>query len=48
MTLADIQLAGTLTHAHLVDLPIAEFPRVAAWFERIQALPAWRDTALPG
>ncbi len=47
MTLADLQLGCTLTHAHLIELPVAEFPNVKAWFDRIQALPAWRETALP-
>lgn len=47
LTLADVQLACTLTYAHLARLPIADTPHLAAWFARIQALPAWKETELP-
>ena len=48
LTLADIQLGCALTYAHLIGLPISDYPHVAAWFARIKALPAWQETELPG
>jgi glutathione S-transferase len=44
VTLADLNLASTLMYAQALELPLAEFPNVKAWFERITALPAWKKT----
>ncbi len=48
LTLADIQLACTLMYAPMARMSLDGFPNVAAWFERVTALPAWQETALPG
>jgi len=44
VTLADIQLGCTLMYAEAARIPVADFPNVAAWFARVQALPAWQAT----
>jgi glutathione S-transferase len=48
LTLADIQLAGTLTYAQLTRMPLGDYPNLSRWFERVKALPAWKETELPG
>jgi glutathione S-transferase len=45
LTLADLTLASSLMYASQVDLPLADFPHLAAWFARITALDAWKATA---
>jgi glutathione S-transferase len=42
LTVADLTLASTLMYAKQCDLPLAEFPHVAAWFGRIVELDAWK------
>lgn len=44
LTLADLTLASTLMYAKQVDVPLAEFPHIQAWFNRITELPAWSQT----
>jgi glutathione S-transferase len=44
-TLADFSVAGMMTYAHAASFPFGEFPRIAGWYERIEALDAWRATA---
>jgi glutathione S-transferase len=44
LTLADLTLASTLMYAAQIELPLDELPRVQAWFARISALDAWRQT----
>lgn len=46
LTLADIQLSCTLMYMPMSGMTLEGFPNVAAWFERISALPAWKETAL--
>jgi glutathione S-transferase len=45
ITLADLTLATTLMYAKQVDVPLAEFPNVQAWFARITELEAWKRTS---
>jgi glutathione S-transferase len=45
LTLADLTLASTLMYAKQVDLSLAEYPNVQAWFARISELDAWKQTA---
>jgi glutathione S-transferase len=45
LTVADLSIASTLMYAKQVDLPLAEFPHVAAWYARITSLEAWKKTA---
>lgn len=42
LTIADLTLASTLMYAKQCDLPVAEFPQIAAWFGRIVELDAWK------
>jgi glutathione S-transferase len=44
LTLADLSLGASLTWAADANLPWADFPHLAAWFERVRALPAWVAT----
>jgi glutathione S-transferase len=44
MTLADLTLASTLMYAKQIDVPLDEFPQIAAWFSRITELEAWKQT----
>lgn len=45
LTLADLTLASSLMYAKQVDLPLSEFPHLAAWFARITELDGWNKTA---
>lgn len=45
MTLADIAIA--VSFASLLPLPIQSWPHIAAWFARIQPLPAWQANLPP-
>jgi glutathione S-transferase len=44
-TLADFSVAAPLFYASEAELPLASRARVRDWFDRVSALPAWRDTA---
>jgi glutathione S-transferase len=44
LTLADIAIASHLMHAGMGQLPLAEFPAIQGWFQRIESLPAWQAT----
>jgi glutathione S-transferase len=35
----------TLMYAKQIDLPLSEFPHVAAWFARITELDGWKKTS---
>jgi glutathione S-transferase len=43
VTYADFRVACVLPFADLAGLPLADFPRVAAWHARLMDIPAWRD-----
>lgn len=45
LTLADFSVAGMLTYFRAAGFPFAAFPGLAAWYGRIEALPAWRASA---
>lgn len=44
LTLADLAIAASMMYAKPADLPLAETPELAAWFERMTALPAWKKS----
>jgi glutathione S-transferase len=46
-TLADFSVAAPLFHAQAAELPLAPYLHIRDWFERVSALPAWRETAPP-
>jgi glutathione S-transferase len=43
VTYADFRVACVLPFADLAGLPLADFPQVKAWHERLMGIPAWRD-----
>jgi glutathione S-transferase len=45
LTLADFCVAGMMTYADAAQFPFAALPGIAAWYERVASLPAWRATA---
>ena len=44
VTLADYAVVGSLMYKDKARLPLDGYPHLLAWFERIQALPAWQRT----
>lgn len=44
LTIADIAIATPLMTAVPARLPLDDFPRISAWFERVRALDAWTRT----
>jgi glutathione S-transferase len=44
VTLADFAVAPPLMYRERARLPLDEYPHLLAWFERVQALAAWRDS----
>jgi glutathione S-transferase len=44
VTLADYAVAAPLMYRERARLPLDEYPHLLAWLERVQALPAWRNT----
>ncbi len=45
LTLADFAVAVPLFYAKEADLPLGPYAHLRRWFERVSALPAWRETA---
>jgi len=45
LTLADLTIASSLMYAKQAEVPLADHPNVAAWFERIAATDAWKKTS---
>jgi len=45
LTVADFAVASPLFYAKQADLPLHPYPHIRAWFERVSALPCWRETA---
>lgn len=43
LSYADFRLACVLPFADLAQLPLADYPAVQAWHDRLMALPAWFD-----
>jgi glutathione S-transferase len=44
VTLADYAVASGLMYKERARLPIDGYPNLLAWFDRVQQLPAWRNT----
>ncbi len=44
LTLADFAAAAPLMYLDRAALPLRQFPNLMAWFDRIQALEAWKST----
>jgi glutathione S-transferase len=47
LTIADFSVAGMATYFRAADFPFHAYPAVSRWYERIEALDSWRDTATP-
>jgi glutathione S-transferase len=45
MTIADFAAAAPLFYAKQAELPLQPYPHIRSWFDRVSALPCWRDTA---
>jgi glutathione S-transferase len=46
-TLADFTVGSYLFYADAAKFPVAGYAHLAAWFERLSALPCWAETAPP-
>jgi glutathione S-transferase len=44
VTLADFAVVAPLMYKDKARLPLDDYPHLLAWFGRVQALPAWRNT----
>jgi glutathione S-transferase len=44
VSLADYAVVAPLMYKEKAQLPLADYPHLLAWFERIRALPAWQRT----
>jgi glutathione S-transferase len=44
VTLADYAVAAPLMYRERARLPLDDYPHLLAWFERVQALPAWKNS----
>lgn len=47
LTLADFSVASDLTYAAVAQFPLEKYTHIQAWYNRIEALPAWQQTAPP-
>lgn len=45
LTLADFAVASDLTYATIAQFPLEKYDHIRAWYDRIEALPAWQQTA---
>jgi glutathione S-transferase len=45
LTVADFAVAAPLFYAKQAELPLGPYPQIRGWFERVAALPCWRNTA---
>lgn len=43
LTIADFAVAITLPYAKKAHLPLADFPNIVRWHDRLNELPAWRE-----
>lgn len=41
LTLADISIAATLIYAEAASMPLADYPAMQSWRQRVSAIPAW-------
>lgn len=43
LTIADFSIGGLVPSAKGFGLPVEKFPEIVRWYDRLAALPAWRD-----
>ena len=41
LTLADISVAATLIYAEAASMPLADYPAIQSWRQKVSAIPAW-------
>lgn len=46
LTIADFSIAGMMTYFKFAKFPFQNFPNLARWYESIEALDAWKKTAV--
>ena len=44
-TLADFSVAASLFYSKEAEFPLADYSHIRDWFDRVAALPCWRETA---
>jgi glutathione S-transferase len=44
LTLADFAISVSLGRVKEASIPLADYPNISAWFERVQALDVWQKT----
>jgi len=47
ITLADVSLGATLTHARMAEVPLGDYKNVQRWLSGLEKLQAWKSTAPP-
>ena len=47
LTLADFSVSAMMTYARIGGMPLDKTPAIQAWFERVEALDAWKETRVP-
>jgi glutathione S-transferase len=45
LTIADFAVAAPLLYAKEAEMPLGPYPHLRSWFDRVAALPCWRETA---
>jgi glutathione S-transferase len=45
LTIADFAVAAPLLYAQQAEMPLGPYGNLRAWFDRVAALPCWRETA---
>ena len=45
VTIADFSVAAPLLYAKEAEMPVGPYANLRGWFERVAALPCWRETA---
>jgi glutathione S-transferase len=45
LTIADFAVAAPLFYAKEAEMPLGPYPHLRGWFDRVTALPCWRETA---
>ena len=45
LTIADFAVAAPLLYAKEAEMPLAPYANLRGWFDRVAALPCWRETA---
>ena len=46
-SIADFAVAGMTTYFQVANFPFQRFPKIAAWYARLESFESWRDTASP-